>query len=352
MGATSAGTTGTPGTGVGTNAVSTSSTGAISGAGGAASTGTPATGSTGMGAGGAMGTNGPSTGGGQAGATSTNTASTTGGLSEGERSPEGVCQRWNADRADLGEGTWSGSVESCEAGDISPEGRANALRLYNLYRWLADLPAVTTDPERDRMAQECALMMEANNSLSHSPPMNWTCWTEAGAEGASSSNLSSGPGVRSADGYMMDPGNETTIGHRRWILSNSLGPIGLGSTATGASCMQNLRGQGNADKPWVAWPPPGAFPMEAYGNGRTTLSDTGWTVQSDELDLSDAQVSVGSAGSALPVSVTQLQGGYGSRQAFRFNPMGWEPTAGQTYSVSVTGISEPLSYDVHMVACE
>ena len=60
-----------------------------------------------------------------------------------------VCARWKADRADLSEGTWTGDVASCTPGDIGATARANALRLVNLYRWLAALPAVVTDPTRD-----------------------------------------------------------------------------------------------------------------------------------------------------------------------------------------------------------
>jgi hypothetical protein len=31
--------------------------------------------------------------------------------------------------------------------------------------------------------------------------------------------------------------------------------------------------------------------------------------------------------------------------------MGWNVAAGQTYSVSVTGVSMPISYDVQFVDC-
>jgi hypothetical protein len=266
--------------------------------------------------------------------------------------PEGTCARWNADRVDLSEGTWSGNVASCMAGDISPNGRANALKLINLYRWLADLPAVATDPVRDSQAQACSLMMEAEGSLSHEPGEDWTCYTAEGATGAGSSNISGGPGVVSVDRYMVDQGNATTIGHRRWTLSNSLGPIGLGSTGTGASCFQNLRGTGRAGKPWMAWPSPGFIPLQAFGSGRGgTIDATGWTVQSDDINLAGAAVTVTSGGTNMPVAVTQLQGGYGSRYAFRFTPTGWTTAAGQTYAVSVTGIPTPISYEVSVVNC-
>jgi hypothetical protein len=330
------------------------STGGIAGApasGGTAgaSGGTSGTGAT-SGASGSSGSSGAGAVGGGAGTPTGGSGGSAGSVPGDRSTPEGTCARWNGDRADLSEGTWSGNVAACEVGDISPEGRANALKLINLYRWLADLPAVATDPERDRQAQACSLMMEAEGELSHNPSTDWACYGEEGAEGASSSNISGGPGVVSIDRYMLDQGNATTIGHRRWTLSNSLGPIGLGST-DGASCFQNLRGSGRAGKPWMAWPPPGIVPLQAFGTGRGTIDDTGWTIQSDDIDLDGAAVAVMSNGADMPVTVTELLGGYGSDSAIRFNPDGWSTIAGQTYAVSVTGIETPISYEVVVVDC-
>jgi len=271
----------------------------------------------------------------------------------GDRSPEGTCARWNADRADMSEGTWSGDIASCDPGAISATGHDNALRLFNLYRWLGDLPAVTTDADRDRKAQACALLMDANNDLSHDPPQDWTCWTQDAYDGASSSNISSGPGVSSVDGYMLDPGNEDTLGHRRWILSNSLGPIGLGSTGPmGASCMQNLNGTGKAGKAWQAWPSPGAFPLQAIHASRFggSLDETGWSLQSDSIDLAAGTVTITSGGSELAVTVTELPGGYGSRYALSIVPDGWTTAVG-TYTVTLSGASMPVTYDVDIVDC-
>ena len=262
-----------------------------------------------------------------------------------------VCARWLADRADLSEGTWTGDVASCNAGDIGDQARANALRLVNLYRWLAALPPVVTDPTKDMQDQQCALMMRANNMISHTPPSSWTCYTQAGADAADSSNVSSGPAVSSVDGYMIDPGNATTIGHRRWILSNSLGPIGIGGTDR-ASCMWTLNGTGKANKAWTAWPSPGVIPLQALTPAHGTgVDSTGWTVQSDSINLAGAQVTVTVDGTAQPVTVTQLDANYGSRYAIRFNPTGWTTQAGKTYSVSVTGIPTAISYDVQIVSC-
>ena len=331
-----ASTGGTAGTSGGTAGASGGSAGTSGGAAGTGAT------SGASGAGAVSGSGGTPTGG---------SGGSAGGVPGDRSTPEGTCARWNGDRTDLSEGTWSGNVAACEVGDVSPDGRANALKLINLYRWLADLPAVATDPERDRQAQACSLMMEAEGDLSHDPGTDWACYSEEGAEGASSSNISGGPGVVSIDRYMLDQGNATTIGHRRWTLSNSLGPIGLGST-DGASCFQNLRGSGRAGKPWMAWPAPGIIPLQAFGGGRGgTIDSTGWTLQSDDIDLEGALVTVTSNGADLPVTVTDLLGGYGSDSAIRFNPEGWSTTAGQTYAVSVTGIETPISYEVVVVDC-
>lgn len=275
-------------------------------------------------------------------------------MADGGRGAEATCARWKADTADLGEGTWSGSVTGCEAGDISAEGRENALRLFNLVRWLADLPAVTTEETRNQQAQACALMMDANDQLSHEPPTSWKCYSDLGAQGARTSNISSGAGVSSVLGYMVDDGNLTTFGHRRIILANDLGPIGLGSTGKGgASCMQNIGGKGTATRAWTAWPSPGPFPMQAYVDMyKRSLDTTGWSIQSKTIDLSRAQVTVTSGGENKPVKVEQLTGTYGNAKAIRIAPDGWKAAAGAAYAVSVAGTTPPIAYEFQLIDCK
>lgn len=261
-----------------------------------------------------------------------------------------ICDRWNDDRQDLSEGTWSGSLATCDPGDISADGRENALRLLDLYRFLADLPEVTTDGVLNEKAQACALIMHANGALSHNPPESWTCWSTDGAEAAGSSNIAGAPGVMAVDLYMIDPGNPTTLGHRRWILSNGLGPVGLGSTGV-ASCMWVLGGSGVGGHEWTAFPPPGAFPYEAVGASWTSIDETGWSVQSDSIDLTGAQVSISADGDDMPVTVTSLAPGYGSAHAISIIPQGWTTEPDTTYAVEVTGIAVPISYEVEIVDC-
>lgn len=282
---------------------------------------------------------------------------TTGGTTTGDPPPDEaamVCQRWNGDRADMNEGTWSGDAGACTKGDTGAPGRENARKLVNLYRALAGLPAVTEEPTWSGKAQACALMMHANGQLSHSPPMNWQCYAAEGAEAAGKSNISSTPGVVGIDLYMVDPGNPTTIGHRRWILSNSLGPIGLGSTS-GYSCLWVIGGQGNAGKAWTAWPPAGIVPLEAIHVPEipwSNVDETGWTIQSDSIDVSKAQITITEGGADRPIKLTPLLSGYGSQFAVSMIPQGWTTQAGKTYTVQVNGVPQPFSYDVQVVQCE
>jgi hypothetical protein len=234
---------------------------------------------------------------------------------------------------------------------MTPEARATAMAKHSLYRTMAGLEPVEMTDEGNRLAQDCALLMQANNTISHNPSTSWECYTAEAADTASSSSLSSGGAVSSVDGYMVDPGNPTTLGHRRWILASMLESVGFGSTGR-FSCQYQPPKRPSPDAPaWVAWPPPGQVPIQSWGSFFSTVDETGWSIQSDTVDLNSAQVTVSSDGMDLAVTTTALNPGYGSRFAIRFNPQGWETAAGKTYSVKVSGTSMPIEYDVEVVDC-
>jgi hypothetical protein len=263
-----------------------------------------------------------------------------------------VCARWKADRVNLSEGMWNGNASTCTAGDMTPAARETALRLHSLYRFLAGLTPVAMTDDGNRLAQGCALLMAANGMLSHTPDSAWKCYTAEAAKTAGSSSLSGGGAIGSVDGYMIDPGNPTTLGHRRWILSNMLAGVGFGSSGTFSCQYQPATRPAAGAKPWVAWPPQGQVPLQAFRGAFSSVDQTGWSVQSDSIDLKSAQVTVKSADMDLPVTVTQLGAGYGSSFAIRFNPMGWTTAAGKMYHVAISGTSKPIEYDVDVVDCK
>jgi len=257
-----------------------------------------------------------------------------------------VCQRWNQDQALIVRNvSWTGSVTSCTAGDISPAARQSTVTLVNLYRYLAGLPSVSDNATLDRESQACALMMDANG-LSHSPPPSWKCYSADGALAAGRSNLATTDSVDAVSYYMADFGNASTVGHRRWILSNGLGPIGVGSTPF-SSCLWVVGGSAPGGRAWTAWPPPGPVPVVALWGA----DSIGWTIQSDSIDLKAAKVKIDDGGTSLPVAVSQLGGGYGSAYAIAIKPRGWSSTAGHTYQVSVTGVASGINYSVMPVQC-
>ena len=264
-----------------------------------------------------------------------------------------VCARWKAERADLKEGTWSGSVDTCTVGELSQNGLDNALRVFNLYRSLVGLKTFTLDAEANRKAQACAMLMAANGTITHTPPTTWKCYTAEAAAIANSSSLATGPSVSSVDGYVLDPGNATTLGHRRWVFSSYLVSVGFGSAGR-YSCQYQPPGQGGGGggKPWIAWPPPGQIPFQVFkGAWGGTLDSIGWSIQSDTVNFASAQVTVTSGGRTLAMTLSQLASGYGSRYAMRMVPMGWTTAAGEKYDVSITGISTPINYSVEVVNC-
>jgi uncharacterized protein YkwD len=179
-----------------------------------------------------------------------------------------VVARWRDTYFDNTPFSWTGSVNGCVAGDTTEAFKRAVLRRLNYYRAMAGLPGnLSLDLAWSAKAQQAALMMDANDSLSHAPPASWTCYNADGAEAAGRSNLaySTFPGrnVGLLDGYMQDRGaNNAVTGHRRWILYSRLATVGSGD-APQANALWIL-GPGTtgtaAAAPTVNWPPRGYIP--------------------------------------------------------------------------------------------
>jgi len=265
--------------------------------------------------------------------------------------PVSVCERWNADVADLSVGAWEGSIDNCDPGMMDPQGLANALRVLNLYRWLADLPPVTTTPERNAGCQEAALAFAANNMFAHGIPQNWNCYTSAGSTASQNANVASANAVQAMSLWMTEgPSNVERLGHRRWILGNKLGPVGIGSVSNW-SCLWVVGGSGQASKPWNAWPAEGYFPVQATTSGWYSIDQIGWHVQSSTINLTNASVEVKRDGVPAEIEVFALSGNSGWTTGVRFVPVGWNSEPGVTYSIKVTSGDETIEYEVQMLAC-
>lgn len=133
---------------------------------------------------------------------------------------------------------WTGSYTVNGAGDTSAEYKAAMLRRLNFFRALAGVPAtVSLNSTYNAKDQQAALMMSANNALSHTPPTSWTFYTVDGADAAKNSNIAIGyAGADAITGYMLDHGTgNAAVGHRRWLLYPQTRESGTGDVPGNAS---------------------------------------------------------------------------------------------------------------------
>jgi hypothetical protein len=244
---------------------------------------------------------------------------------------------------------WTGNVDTCAAGDTSADYKAAVLRRVNWWRAMAGVPAgVQLDPGYNQRAQQAALMMAANNQLSHTPPSAWKCWTAAGAEGAANSNLVLGSAGDLIDWYVADQGdNNAAVGHRRWLFYPQTRRMGTGdvqgwSSAPGsvANALWILDDAFGQARPatrdgFVAWPAPGYVPH--------SLVYPRWSLSYPEADFANATVTVSENGRPVAALVENCSTGFGENTLVWFvgntrDGMAWPaPTADTRYEVVVAG---------------
>ncbi|MDX2035316.1 MAG: Calx-beta domain-containing protein [Isosphaeraceae bacterium] len=235
---------------------------------------------------------------------------------------------------------WTGDVAAGIPGSLSTSYRNATLGRINAYRYLAGLnDDVGIDPEKSRLAQAAALLMSANNQLSHQPPTSWTHYTSDGAEGAGNSNLALGAaGSFAIDLYMEEP---APAGHRRWLLYPPQTHIGIGDipTPTGgyrpSNAVHVLRFDGpRPEAPFVAWPAPGYV--------HHSIVPDAWSFAVDaSADFSSANVSVVSGSTSLPVSVVSRGGPNYGDPAIEWTVAGITdeaPLVDRDLEVEITGV--------------
>jgi len=254
---------------------------------------------------------------------------------------------------------FTGNIAGCVAGTTSLAFRQSIVQRINWYRRMAGLDVVTDRPGYNAAAQQTALMMAAQGSLSHSPGASWACHTATGAATASKSNLALGTyGIGAIDAYIQDAGlNNLEMGHRRTVLYPELleigtGDVPAGSGTWGSNALQVFDANVWGTRPtvrqpegFVAWPPSGYVPPQAVW-GR-------WTFSLGGADFTNATVSV--ANGAGPVPTTVLARRQSSSPLGRIAPeptIVWSigtdngsallptPTGGdECYDVAVSGVS-------------
>ncbi|MCW2792034.1 MAG: hypothetical protein JWO76_1132 [Nocardioides sp.] len=224
-----------------------------------------------------------------------------------------VAEAWRqrmASNTDVPSG-WTGSVDGCKAGHPSSDAQEATLESVNFARAMAGLDAVDLDGSLSRKAQKAALIMTANDALSHDPPKDWRCWSKTGSDAAGRSNLAWTSGQLTAgesiELYLDDPGpGNRAAGHRRWVLNPFATAIGNGLTNTADALYVLGPTDSTATNPdWVPWPTAGWFPSPLQPRGRWSLSSG-----VAGADFSHATVRVTRGSDALPVTRYKTHDGY------------------------------------------
>lgn len=130
-------------------------------------------------------------------------------------------------------------INNCYAGKLSAKFRNEFLNEINKARTLHGLPSITYDYAREDEMMQTALILAANNILTHYPEPNTDCYSDIGAVGAKTSSLEMG--VRQ-NKYDYSPAESITnmvhdklnlfagdVGHRLWMLNPFLEKSAYGS---------------------------------------------------------------------------------------------------------------------------
>ena len=262
------------------------------------------------------------------------------------RTVQQVCSRWNQDYPKQSTSVFTSNGNTCDAGQIEPDAHADAMRLVNLHRWLLGLDAAGVDWANQAKAQEAALMMHVNSSLSHSPPSNWQCFTQDGADAAGSSNLGLGYSHPSdtINGYMADS-RTPSLGHRRWIISPTLDKVGFGHHGRGGAMWVFGKNNANVVPEYVMYPGAGIAPAESI------LGD--WSISSNtNIGTPTVTIAPRDGGAALPLGVTKIANNYGMRYAVSIQ-LGEQPMVGVPYVVTITLADGTVwSHETTVVDCD
>jgi hypothetical protein len=269
-----------------------------------------------------------------------------------------VCSHWKDGHVVSAPQPMVATVTECTVGALKPGAITDTLVRINMFRWFEGLGPVSDDPQYDSDAQACANLESwwdfKSTASPHTPPSTAKCYSKQAGDTAGQSNIAWGSGspAQSIDQYLEDNGNDTTLGHRRWVLNPPLNPIGIGYWEKGgqygnSSCLRVFASKGTGPKPsWNAVPPAGFAPIEMAKYKQ-------WSFEGSLAGTAKATASVLRVDDnmALPVTQQALSQGYG-QDTMSFKPNGWTAEAGKTYRVTISGLTAGnVVYDVKPVTC-
>lgn len=251
-------------------------------------------------------------------------------------------------------------------GTLSSKSLKNALADVNAIRYVAGIDAdVKLNDSYNKAAQAAALINAANGSLSHYPEkpsgMKDNLYS-LGYQGAGKSNLA-WTGWYTELGYSVvnlwmddgDASNISKVGHRRWILNPSMKETGFGFVQGNFGTFSSMY---VIDKNWyaeteyygVAWPAQN-MPLEWFRASYPWSISMGTSVDASKIKVTLTRKS---DNRKWEFSTKQADGyfnvdngNYGKTGCIIFRPENISYFAGDSFSVKITGLEKPVSYDVN-----
>jgi hypothetical protein len=246
---------------------------------------------------------------------------------------------------------WTGSLATGTAGSTSQVYRNAVAQRLNWYRAMAGVPAwVSLDATFNSKAQQGALMLAANNALTHTPPPTWQFYTAAGAEALGNSNVCQGFQSDPAciEQYIADQGTGNgAVGHRRWMLYPQTKLMGTGDVVSGFNLWNALWIRDNnygGPRPatrdeFVAWPPKGYVPYQVVFPR--------WSFSFPNANFSGATVTMTRGGSPVPIQLEAVTPNIGDNSivwvADNRSITDWlvfvnPPSGDTTYNVTISNV--------------
>lgn len=249
---------------------------------------------------------------------------------------------------------WTGSVVTGAPGTVSDAFLQAAVRRINYFRSMTGLTSnVVLDPARNAVCQQAALMMSAEQNISHTPPSTWKFYTADAAAACAHSNIrldwQGDEGALAIDRYIADDEpNNTGVGHRRWLLYPGQATMGMGAVpgdewtrpGTNATWVTDLINRPAKAPAATSWPPAGYVPAPLVFNR--------WSFSYLNADFSAATVRVTKDGVALAATLEAVQFQTTANGGGTFegdNTLVWElpgnvvsPTDDETYTVTVGNV--------------
>jgi hypothetical protein len=271
-----------------------------------------------------------------------------------------VCRRWREGHVENAAVKYTPGPTMCDPGSMPRDAVDDALVRINMFRWMVGLGPVSDQDGANATAQSCAVLESRagwpgpGNPDPHHPAMSVACYSPQGAAGAGSSNISWGTGsaADAIDNFMIDNGNESTLGHRRWIMNPPLGPVGVGFYSD-AMCLGvfGMSG-GGAALDFHAYPPPGPIP-DAIANGYWSFTGH----RASPTSMTTVTMTRVPDGATATLRRLNLAGGYGGGTTIGWRVESPRLSAGETWRVSLSnvrnamGVEAPLEYTVRVASC-